>query len=62
MNILSRIITGSVLIVLGLVLIGVGFSFSPALIYGVPLLIIGFFILLNKNEDKIEARKDERRL
>ena len=28
------------------------------LIYGIPLSIFGIIILLNKNEDKIEKRKD----
>lgn len=29
------------------------------LFYGIPILIIGIFVLFNKNEDKIEQRKDK---
>ena len=49
---------------IGFILVGVYFIFSgkdgsfAALIYGIPILIIGAFILLNKKEDKIEERKD----
>jgi uncharacterized membrane protein HdeD (DUF308 family) len=60
MNI-SRLITGIVMIAGGLFLIGLSFfideSFWVALMYGIPLLIIGIFILLNKKEDKIEQIK-----
>jgi hypothetical protein len=28
------------------------------LFYGIPLFILGIVLLLNKNEDKIEQRKD----
>ena len=34
-------------------------SFWVALIYGIPILILGIIILLNKREDKIEKRKDK---
>jgi len=55
MNILSRTITGGIIIVLGLILIIISFFASPTfLIYSTILLIIGAFILFNKNEDKIE--------
>jgi hypothetical protein len=57
MNTLSRTITGIVGIVLGLVLTGVGFFQWVALIYGIPLLILGILLLLNKNEDNIEGIK-----
>lgn len=61
MNIMSRTITGIVLI-----LVGVALNLIPlfvedtqfTLIYGSPLLIIGIFILFNKKEDIIEERKD----
>ena len=60
MNTLSRTITGIPVTILGFVLIGVGF-FSPlALIYGIPIFIIGIFILLNKGEDDIEGIKSGR--
>ena len=63
MNKVSRIITGSVMIV-GALLLSViplvfkeygafGFSFF----YTIPLLIVGIFILLNKKEDEIEQIK-----
>ncbi len=59
MNTLSRTITGGVLVILGLVLIVLGFFFVfVTWIYGIPMLIIGIFILLNKKEDAIEQRKD----
>jgi membrane-bound ClpP family serine protease len=32
---------------------------NVALAYGIPILIIGLFVLFNKNEDKIEQRKDK---
>lgn len=58
MNTVSRTISGSVMIVIGLFLIGISYraKFIP-LIYGIPLLILGFFILFNKKEDKIEQIK-----
>jgi len=58
MNFLSRTITGIVMIIAGLALIGFSFFSSLAfLIYGIIILIIGGFILLNKTEDKIEKIK-----
>ena len=57
-NTLSRTITGIILIIGGLVLSVVGFFVWIALIYGIIILAIGIFILLNKSEDKIEERKD----
>lgn len=51
----SRMSTGIIMILLGLVLIGVSFFTSFIfLIYGIPILIIGIVILLNKKEDVIE--------
>jgi membrane-bound ClpP family serine protease len=58
MNKISRFITGMLLIAFGLILLY--FSIIEAywvLIYSLPVLIIGFFILFNKNEDKIEQIK-----
>lgn len=62
MNI-SRLITGIVMISIGL-----GLSLIPlfislknpfiSLIYGIPILIIGFFILFNKKEDVVEQIKN----
>jgi uncharacterized membrane protein HdeD (DUF308 family) len=56
MNDIPRIITGAVL-----VLIGIGLCSLPlfteqwfSLISGIPILIVGIVILLNKHENKIE--------
>lgn len=54
MNTISRTITGSIIVTLGLVLIGIGFFAYVALFYGIPIFIIGLFILFNKKEDDIE--------
>jgi len=60
MNKTSRTITGISMIVLGLVLIVVGFfTMFVTWFYGIPILILGIFIYLNKNEDAIEERKDK---
>jgi membrane-bound ClpP family serine protease len=59
MNTISRTITGTALIILGIILIYVSVKESLwVLIYGIPVLLIGFFILFNKREDRIESRKD----
>ena len=62
MNI-SQLITGIVLVVGGATLI-IGAFFSEArvvmLIYGIPLFIIGIYVLFNKKEDKIEQIKKRR--
>jgi len=63
MNI-SSLITGIILLVIGLVLIITSFFIKPffvPLIYGIPLLIIGIFILFNEKEDKIEKIKKSKR-
>ncbi|RLG10229.1 hypothetical protein DRN73_08325 [Candidatus Pacearchaeota archaeon] len=58
---LSQLITGVVIICFGIFLISLSFvSDFIMLIYGIPILTIGLFILFNK-EDKIEKRKDTRR-
>lgn len=58
MNIISRTITGTVMIVLGLLLIGISFFVQfVTLVYGIPLLILGIIIFLNEKEDKIEQIK-----
>ena len=56
MNI-SRTLTGTLAIILGLILTITGFYFYITLIYGIPILIIGIFILFNKKEDHIEKIK-----
>ena len=58
MNVLSRTITGTIMIIAGFVLTVVSlFYVIFLLIYGIPLLVIGLFILLNKKEDEIEGIK-----
>lgn len=59
MNIISRTITGTIAIILGLILIIVGFFKYFTLFYGVPILIIGIFIIFNKKEDHIEQIKNK---
>ncbi len=56
---LSRTITGTLAIILGLILIAVSFFALPVLIYGIPIFIIGILILFNKKEDQIEEIKTE---
>ena len=58
MNTLSRTITGTLAILFGLLLIVLGVSKElGALIYGIPIFIVGIFILFNKKEDEIEKIK-----
>jgi len=54
MNTISRTITGITAIILGLYLIILSFSSIWILGYGIPFLVIGFYILFNKKEDEIE--------
>lgn len=59
MNTLSRTITGFVLIIIGIIMITLSWLTSfITLIYGIPLFLIGLFIIFNKKEDEIELRKD----
>ncbi len=59
MNIISRTITGVLVVLFGLFLIIFGLfeNLRALLIYGVFAIIIGFSILLNKKEDEIEEIK-----
>lgn len=57
MNTISRTITGIVAIILGLFLTIMGIFIYVTLFYGIPILIVGFFILFNKKEDVIEKIK-----
>jgi len=57
MNTVSRNITGTLAVILGVCLIMISFSEPGILIYGIPILIIGIFILFNKKEDDIEKIK-----
>ena len=56
-----QIIVGIILIVIGLFLIGLSFFLKEApwvaLMYGIPMFIIGIVIFLNKKEDVIEQIK-----
>ena len=57
----NQVIVGMILIVAGLFLIGLSFFVNKdswvALMYGIPILIIGIVIFLNKKEDIIEQIK-----
>ena len=59
MNTLSRNITGTLAIILGLILIIISFSALGILMYGIPIFVIGIFILFNKKEDEIEKIKNK---
>jgi len=65
MNLISRTVTGAIMIVLGLVLtllpVVAGVGAFIAWIYGIPLLILGLIIFFNKKEDKIERIKSRRK-
>ncbi len=56
-----QIIVGMILMIVGLFLIGLSFFVKEALwvplMYGIPMLIIGIVIFLNKKEDVIEQIK-----
>ena len=62
MNTLSRTITGTLVTILGILII-TGYTKEPleALIFGIPITIIGIYIILNKKEDFIERIKKSRR-
>ena len=60
---LSRLIIGIVFILFGIGIAFAGFFTSKfLLIYSVILIGVGIWILLNKNEDKIEERQDLNKL
>ena len=57
---LSQLIIGIIFIFGGLVLtIAAFFTEFSVLIYGLPLIVLGIFILLNKKEDVIEPIKKQ---
>jgi len=59
---LSQLIIGIVFVIGGLVLTAVAFFVGLfVLIYGLPLLVLGIVILLNKKEDVIEPIKKRRK-
>jgi|WetSurMetagenome_2_1015567.scaffolds.fasta_scaffold222078_1 hypothetical protein len=56
---LSRLIMGLIFLLAGIFFIILTIlSVWWFLFYGLPLLILGIWLLLNKSEDKIEGRKD----
>jgi uncharacterized membrane protein len=56
---LSRLIMGSVFLIGGIFFIILSIlTVWWFIFYGIPLLILGIWLLLNKSEDKIEGRKD----
>ncbi len=58
MNMASRIVTGTIGIILGAVLTGVGTIKEPwVFVYAVPVILLAIFILFNKKEDEIEEIK-----
>ena len=57
MNLMSRTISGIILIVPGIVLIVLGIFNKATWIHGIILLVLGIFILLNNKEDMIEKIK-----
>lgn len=64
MNTTSRIITGSILILLGLYitiisLLGIDKELW-GLIYGIIILITGIFLIFNKKEDEIEKIRSKK--
>jgi len=60
-NFISRTITGILVIALGIFLIAIAIIHDIwVLLYGIPIFLIGFFILFNKKEDKIEEIKNSK--
>lgn len=59
MNLISRILSGTILVIGGLLLVVFASKESFVFtIYGIIIVVVGGFILFNKNEDKVEPRKD----
>ena len=61
MNTISRTITGIAAIILGSYLIICAEEKIIVFIYGIPIFIIGIFILFNKKEDDIEKIKKNKK-
>lgn len=56
-----RIVTGVVVIIVGLVLVYFGFQEAKFLaIYGIGISIVGIVIIFNKHEDEIEEIKNDK--
>jgi predicted membrane protein len=56
-NEISRTVTGGIIILIGIAVLIKSFLEITAIIPALFLLILGFFILFNKKEDKIEEIK-----
>lgn len=54
---MSRTITGIIMIILGIGLTAWGLFNGITWFHGIPILIVGLFILFNNKEDKIERIK-----
>ena len=61
MNTLSRTITGTISILLGLVILRGGYPNYILSIYGLLFIVIGIVIFFNKKEDDIEKIKTKSR-
>lgn len=55
---IKREISGIIITLIGFVISLVGIFINQLLVWGISILIIGMIIIFNKNEDKIEQRKD----
>ena len=56
---LSRLISGIIFILAGVFFVVLAFyEVWWIFFYGIPLILLGIVILINKSEDKIERRKD----
>lgn len=63
MNVISRTITGIIVILFGLFLVWVSLNSSFWILIEASIaIVIGVVILFNKNEDRIEGIKSERRI
>tara|TARA_Y100000034_G_C6567812_1_gene245964 strand:- start:45 stop:245 length:201 start_codon:yes stop_codon:yes gene_type:complete len=58
---MSRTITGLVLLIFGIVMLGFGVFIYVTLPYGIVAVILGLFILFNNKEDHIEPIKGKRK-
>jgi hypothetical protein len=58
----GQLIPGVILVVSGICLSITSVFYLPSLFYGIPVLILGAAILLNKKEDKIEKVKSNKGL
>ena len=59
-NLTSRTLTGGLIVVVGFVFMGFSIYLNTLMpfVYGIPIILLGLYIFFNRNEDKIEKRKD----